>query len=605
MLRKLTSKIKALFGGKKKAVVTPGTTPAKELSQSLRKNRPAQQERGSGTHHPRGPRRKETREEYKARHAKMAKEKGTAEGESVKESKPAPKQENRPDNRPRRSRPNNNIRKERGEREDNKQTDRTVSPRPKKEIPSEPWDANQFKVAVTDGKTRFHDFELPNEIMHAVYDLGFQYCTPVQAETLVKSLAGDDVTAQAQTGTGKTAAFLITIFNHLIKNPGDKKRRNGTPRALILAPTRELVLQIEKDALGLGKYVPCSILAILGGIDYRKQQQILKTEPCDILICTPGRLLDYMNKKMVDVSKVEILVIDEADRMLNMGFIPDVRRIVLSTPSKTKRQTMFFTATMNSEVKRLGDSWTRQAFEIAIQPDEVTVSTVQQITYITTVDEKPTLLYNIIMQKNLERVLVFANRRSDARKLKETFEAYGISCALLSGDVDQKQRINRLESFRDGTVRVLVATDVASRGIHVEAISHVINYNMPSDIEEYVHRIGRTGRAGASGISINFADEDDSYELQKLEDYLGKKIECTFPDESLLTPIPEIYKKISQKMNQHKPSGSRPGPAGKGGPRRGGGNYGRGGRSGGGRSGGGRRPSGGNPKPESGPAPTE
>lgn len=592
MLKKLTSKIKALFGGKKKAVVTPGTTPSRELSPSLRKSRPAQQERSGGTHHPREPRRKETREEYKARHAKMGKDKDASKGETVQESKPSQKQDQR--NRTRSRRPAQQGRPE------NKQQDRTPpAPRPKKEIPTEPWDANQFKVPVADGKTRFHDFELPNEIMHAVFDLGFQYCTPVQAETLVKSLAGEDVTAQAQTGTGKTAAFLITIFNHLIKNPDDKKKRNGTPRALILAPTRELVLQIEKDALGLGKYVPCSILAILGGIDYRKQQQILKAEPCDILICTPGRLLDYMNKRMVDVSKVEILVIDEADRMLNMGFIPDVRRIVLSTPSKTKRQTMFFTATMNSEVKRLGDSWTRQAHEIAIQPEEITVSSVQQITYITTVDEKPTLLYNIIMQKNLERVLVFANRRSDARKLKETFEAYGISCALLSGDVDQKQRIKRLEDFREGAVRVLVATDVASRGIHVEAISHVINYNMPSDIEEYVHRIGRTGRAGASGISINFADEDDSHELQKLEDYLGKKIECTFPDESLLTPIPEIYKKLSQKLVQKRPSGPRPGPSGKGGPRRGGRNFNRGGR------GGGRRPSDGAPKKDSGQAPTE
>jgi ATP-dependent RNA helicase RhlB len=447
-------------------------------------------------------------------------------------------------------------------RPDNRQQSRApqkpYTPRPKQVLPVEPWDENEFKVPVTDGKTRFHDYVLPKEVMRSVFDLGFQYCTPVQAETLQKSLNGEDVTAQAQTGTGKTAAFLITIYNYILKNPSDKKRKSGTPRALILAPTRELVLQIEKDARGLGKYVPCDILSILGGMDYNKQLQILKNEPCDILICTPGRLLDYMKKGAVDLGKVEILVIDEADRMLNMGFIPDVRRIVLSTPSKTKRQTMFFTATMNTDVKSLAESWTRQAHEITINPEEVAVESVQQITYITTVAEKPTLLYNIIMQKNLERVLVFVNRRDEARRLKETFEAYGITCALLSGDVDQKQRISRLENFRDGSVRVLVATDVASRGIHVEAISHVINYNMPQDIEEYVHRIGRTGRAGAKGVSINFADEDDSYELQKLEDYLGKKIECIFPDENLLVPIPEIYKKLAPvKKVYDRPAGSQ------------------------------------------------
>lgn len=418
--------------------------------------------------------------------------------------------------------------------------------RPQRVVSTDYWDDKEFKVPVEDGKTRFQDLSLEKEILHAIFDLGFQYCTPVQAETLDKSLKGEDVTAQAQTGTGKTAAFLITIFNHLLKNPLEKKQVNGTPRAIILAPTRELVLQIEKDAKNIGKYVPCSILSVFGGIEYKKQQMILKSEPCDILICTPGRLIDFIGQKFVDLSKVEILIIDEADRMLNMGFIPSVRKIVVSTPSKAKRQTLFFTATMTSEVNRLAESWTKQAHKITLTSDEIEVENIEQITYITTVDEKPTLLFNLIMQKNLERVLIFANRRDEARKLKEKLESYGISCSFLSGDVDQKQRISRLEKFRDGQVRVLVATDIASRGIHIDGISHVINYNMPSDIEEYIHRIGRTGRAGASGVSINFADEDDSHELGKLENYLGKKIECTFPDESLLVEIPDEFK---QKVN--------------------------------------------------------
>jgi ATP-dependent RNA helicase RhlB len=393
---------------------------------------------------------------------------------------------------------------------------------------------------------------LSSEVLHAVHDLNFEYCTPVQAETLGKALAGDDVTAQAQTGTGKTAAFLITIFNHILRHPHQEKRKHGTPRALILAPTRELVMQIERDARGLGKYVSCSILSILGGMDYVKQQRILQSDPCDILVCTPGRLIDFKKKKMVDLSKVEILVLDEADRMLDMGFIDAVRSIVLSTPPKGERQTMFFSATISSDVKRLAESWTRQAFQVNVTPEEVAVHSVEQITYITTREEKPALLYNLIMQKHLDRVLIFANRRDEARRLKEKLETYGISCALLSGEVDQKQRISRLEGFRNGRIRVLVATDVASRGIHVEAISHVINYNLPPDIEEYVHRIGRTGRAGASGISITFADEEDAHELPKLEEFLGKKIECVYPEEHLLVPIPEIHRRHTPEKHEQK-----------------------------------------------------
>ncbi|MDP3831585.1 MAG: DEAD/DEAH box helicase, partial [Ignavibacteriaceae bacterium] len=326
----------------------------------------------------------------------------------------------------------------------------------------------------------------------------------------------------------------------------------GTPRALILAPTRELVLQIEKDALGIGKYIQLSILSILGGMNYIKQQSKLQNEVCDILICTPGRLIDFMKKRIVDLSKIEILIIDEADRMLDMGFIPDVKRIVSSTPPKSKRQTMFFSATLSGDVKRLAESWTKEAHEIIIKPDDVAVESIEQITYITTIDEKPTLLYNLIMQKKLERVLVFVNRKDDARRLKEKFDIYGISCALLSGDIAQNQRISRLERFREGKIRVLVATDVASRGIHVEGISHVINYNMPQDVEEYVHRIGRTGRAGASGISISFADEDDAHEIQKLEKFLGKKIEFSFPTEELLVQIPEEHKTVEYKRPPQK-----------------------------------------------------
>ncbi len=495
MLRKIFTRIRGIFV---KPLPPPATTTIRESKPSFIGQKGFSHNKPAGTHHPRDMRKRETRAEYAARRAKLAQ--------------------------------------------------RTLPLPPV--VPTEPWNSLVFKVPVVDGKIRFHDFELPNEIMHAIYDLTFRYCTPVQAETLAKSLSGEDVTAQAQTGTGKTAAYLITIFNHFLQHPIEGKRHHGTPRALILAPTRELVMQIERDARGLGKYVPCSILAILGGMDYSKQEKVLKSEPCDILICTPGRLIDFKKKKLADLSKVEILILDEADRMLDMGFIDAVRSIVLDTPPKSRRQTMFFSATISSIVKRLAETWTRQAFEVNIMPDEVAVESVEQITYITTYNQKAALVYNVIMQKHLDRVLMFVNRKDEARRVKELLETYGVSCALLSGDVEQSQRIRRLERFREGKVRVLVATDVASRGLHIEGISHVINYNMPQDVEEYVHRIGRTGRAGANGISINFADEDDAYKLVKLEEFLGKKIKCTYPDEHLMAPIPELPPRHSSEKEE-------------------------------------------------------
>lgn len=564
-MKTLITKLKTLFGKKKKSA--PVTSPMKKSDTAARDLKPAAKETKPRQEITREPRKKETPEEYRLRHQKRneqlkaerlkQKEKSSQSSAPRKsgEDKPAPAGKTAQGSRPERpktgtSRPANVPKTEPKAKPDAAKTAPRVKTAPVKKAvpeaqpePAEKWDPATFNVPPEEGKTRFQDLDIAPEILHAISDLGFKYCTQVQAETLPNSLNGNDVTAQAQTGTGKTAAFLITIFNKILKNPLEEKRRPGTPRALILAPTRELVLQIEKDARGLGKYVPCHILALLGGIGYGRQQKELHEKSNDILICTPGRLIDFMRKRLVNLSKVEILIIDEADRMLDMGFIADVKKIVMSTPPKSKRQTMFFSATMTGDVKYLAGSWTREAFEVNVTPEEVTVQTIQQITYITTVEEKPTLLYNIIMQKNLDRVLIFVNRRVEARKLKDTFETYGIKTALLSGEVEQTQRIKRLEAFRNGEVRVLVATDVASRGIHVEGISHVINYNMPDDIEEYVHRIGRTGRAGASGISINFADEDDSYQLHKLEEYLGKKIESVFPEEELLVPIPEMHRK--------------------------------------------------------------
>ncbi len=409
---------------------------------------------------------------------------------------------------------------------------------PVSEAPASAWDVSQFEVPAAEGLTRFHDLDLPAEIMHAVADLGFQYCTPVQAEILPRVLAGSDATGKAQTGTGKSAAFLINIFTHLLRNPRPAERRPGLPRVLILAPTRELALQLEKDARELGKYTDISTLTVFGGLGYEQQKRALAERVVDIIAATPGRLLDFKGQGLVRLSEVEILIIDEADRMLDMGFIPDVRRIVLSTPAKDRRQTMFFSATLTPEVERLAQQWTRDPVRVEIEPEQVAPDSVDQRVYLVTRREKLALLVNLIIREDLQKVLVFTQRRDQTNRLADQLRPYGINCAVLSGDVPQKKRISTLEDFREGKIRVLVATDVAARGLHVEGISHVVNFILPRDPEDYVHRIGRTGRAGASGISVSFACEEDSFYIPPIEKYLGHPLKCVHPDESLLK-LPE------------------------------------------------------------------
>jgi ATP-dependent RNA helicase RhlB len=410
---------------------------------------------------------------------------------------------------------------------------------PKKETPV--WDITQFEVPEAEGKARFHDLDLPWKIMHAVSDLGFQYCTPVQAEVLPKALSGSDITGKAQTGTGKSAAFLINIFAHLLRKPIHGKRRPGVPRVLILAPTRELALQIEKDAHDIGKYTDVRVLSVYGGTGYDQQRRALAENVIDIIVATPGRLLDFERQRLIKLYKLEILVIDEADRMLDMGFIPDVRRIVSFAPPKERRQTMFFSATLTPEVERLAEQWTTDPVHVEIEPERVAAESINQIVYVVTAEEKFSLLVNLILGQKLERVLVFTNRRDQTTRLAERLSQYGINCAVLSGDVPQTKRIKTLEKFRSGAIRVLVATDVAARGLHVEGISHVVNFHLPLDPEDYVHRIGRTGRAGASGTSVSFACEEDSFQIPAIEKYLGHPLSCVQPDGALLeVPPPPV-----------------------------------------------------------------
>jgi len=396
------------------------------------------------------------------------------------------------------------------------------------------WDLKEFKVEPLDGRSRFHDFNLPIILMHAISDLGFQYCSPIQARTLPYTLRGHDIVGKAQTGTGKTAAFLTTIITELLNNPVEDDYFAGEARSLIIAPTRELVMQIAGDARDLCKYTNLKVHSLVGGIDYDKQKRYLHDSLCDILVATPGRLLDFASSNDVYLDRTEILVLDEADRMLDMGFIPQVRRIVRLTPHPDHRHTMFFSATFTPEVIELARQWTVDPTTVEIEPDNIATESVTQKVYITSTEEKFELLKNIIQQNEVESVIVFANRRDQCRGLQEKLKDKGFHVGLLSGEVPQGKRIKTLEDFKSGKLTILVATDVAGRGIHIDGISHVVNYTLPEEPEDYVHRIGRTGRAGENGTSISFACEDDAFLLEPIEKLLGSKLLAELPAKDLL-----------------------------------------------------------------------
>lgn len=407
-------------------------------------------------------------------------------------------------------------------------------PHPKPQKPR--WTLESFQVPPQEGKTRFHDFKLPTGLMHAICDLNFKYCTDIQAQLLPHTLDGRDATAKAQTGTGKSATFIIALINRFVRT--SVKREKKYPRALILAPTRELVHQIEKDFKELAKYSHLRIVSVFGGTDYHKQQTLLTDKPVDVITATPGRLLDFISKKLIDLSRVEIVVIDEADRMLDMGFIPDVRRLIYMTPHKDKRQTLFFSATLTDEVLRLAESWTRDAVRIEIDPEQAAADTITQIVYLTTEKNKFKNVCNLLISEKLERVIIFVNRKDTARYLSEKLSRYGLNAGVLSGDVAQDKRFKVLNQFKTGDINVLVATDVAARGLHIENISHVINYDLPLEPEHYIHRIGRTGRAGATGTSVSFADEMSSFQIPKIEEILGHKVSCEYPTATLEADLP-------------------------------------------------------------------
>ena len=372
--------------------------------------------------------------------------------------------------------------------------------------------------------TTFTDLPLSEPILRAIDDLGFTELTDIQAQILPHTLAHQDAIGQAQTGTGKTATFLLTIIQSLLTRPfaENEVRYLGEPRAVVMAPTRELAQQIFEDCVALTKYTTLHSVCIMGGTNYETQQHELERQYVDILIATPGRLIDLVNRGMVYLDRVEVLVLDEADRMLDMGFIPDIKRLVGRMPPNTDRQSLLFSATFNQDVMNLAYRWLHEPQFVEIEPEHKTSELVEQHFYLLSESQKLVALERILSDNSVDKVIIFANRKDQVKRLYHKLrQAHKV--VMLSGDVIQQKREKYLQRFKEGHASILVATDVAGRGIHVDDISHVINYTLPDQPDDYVHRIGRTGRAGQEGISISFVSEDDAFNIPELEKHLDTK----------------------------------------------------------------------------------
>jgi len=406
-------------------------------------------------------------------------------------------------------------------------------------------------------KKRFLDFPLPEAIQFGIQNMNFEYCTPMQAQALPELLAGRDLGGKAQTGTGKTAAFLLAAFTKLANKPLENQP-DATPRVLVLAPTRELAIQIHKDAEAINVFADFTNVVVFGGMDHDKQRKSLQ-QKIDILAGTPGRIIDYVRSGALDLSKVELLVIDEADRMLDMGFIPDVRRIVAQLPDKGVRQTMLFSATLEPEIMRLAQSFLHDPVMVETEPEQVVGSTIEQTFYSVAGSEKLAMLLYIIKNEPFERMIIFGNRKDKNLDVFEALQKCGIAVELMSGDIAQQKRMRILEDFRSGKVKIVIATDVAARGIHVDNVSLVVNYDLPERSEDYVHRIGRTGRAGQQGKAVSFICEYGAYYMPDIEKYVGETFKSTLPTAEMVE-IPEEFRELLKKRtHSHNRSEQRSG----------------------------------------------
>jgi ATP-dependent RNA helicase RhlB len=412
-------------------------------------------------------------------------------------------------------------------------------------------------VSTAHAPIRFADLDLEEPVRRGIEDAGFVECTPIQAATLPFALTGRDIAGQAQTGTGKTAAFLIATFNRLTRHP-HRRQRPLKPRVLIIAPTRELVVQIHKDAELLGRHCDLTLHAVYGGVDYNKQLQKLK-DGVDVLIGTPGRLIDYYKQRAYTLDAIEVVVIDEADRMFDMGFIDDIRYMLRKLPSPDRRQSFLYSATLSHRVLELAYEHMNEVERVAISENQVTAENVTQEVYHVGLGEKFSLLLGLLEREKPSRALVFVNTRGGAAWVCDRLDDHGHQAGALAGNIDQRKRLKLLEQFKRGELPILVATDVASRGLHIEQVSHVINYDLPQDPEDYVHRIGRTARAGASGKAISLACETYVYSLEAIEEFIGHKIPAEFADEHLLVATRAPSRRPARAHANGGPKGARHG----------------------------------------------
>ena len=393
-------------------------------------------------------------------------------------------------------------------------------------------------------KTRFSNLELSDSIIKSLKQAGFDLCTPIQDDTLPLSLRGKDIAGQAQTGTGKTAAFLLATFQHLIN---DESETIKNPRALILAPTRELAIQIHKDALLLGKFLNLKYALIYGGTDYKKQLDSLKSN-VDIVIGTPGRIIDFHRQNALNLNNIQVSVLDEADRMFDLGFIKDIRFLLRRMPPAEKRLNLLFSATLSHKVMELAYEHMNNPVLVKIESEEVTSKAITQSAFCPANDQKIPLLIGLLKKHQPQRSIVFVNTKRCAEQLDSYLSANDFKVAVLSGDVPQEKRQRLLNDFQQDKVNLMIATDVAARGLHIPEVSHVINYDLPQDVEDYVHRIGRTARFGASGVAFSFICEDYAYSMPDIEDFIGEKITVDSITEDLLaTDIKQPEKKSPRK----------------------------------------------------------
>jgi ATP-dependent RNA helicase RhlB len=407
-------------------------------------------------------------------------------------------------------------------------------------------------------ESRFSDFDLTPDLIKGLNETGFEFCTPIQEQSIPIALAGKDVAGEAQTGTGKTAAFMVACINHLLTHPAQENRRANQVRAMILAPTRELAIQIHKDAVAIGKHTGLTFGLAYGGTDYDKQRNILENG-VDILIGTPGRTIDFFKQRVFDLKACDVVVLDEADRMFDLGFIDDMRYLLSHCPDPDKRLSLLFSATLSHRVGELAYVHMNDPAEIRIKAETKTADKIEQSIYYPANEEKIPLLLGLMSKLKPSRSIVFINTKRVADKVYAWLEGNGYKSALLSGDVPQKKRQTLLKKFQDGEFNTLVATDVAARGLHIPEVSHVFNFDLPQSGEDYVHRIGRTARAGASGSAISFACEDYAHYIMDIEEYIDQKIgKEPVTGELLVEPKPPI--KMERRPRPNRPrSGSSSG----------------------------------------------